>query len=566
MCYCCIFSCHGQSVIEDSIQKKVEQLIQQNKAEEAINIAIEQLKIAEKKKDIPLQIKWNTKIGKILRNNQNFQTSFEYLTVAKELSIRTNDSLNIANSIFEIGSLTLLEYSKRIYEEQRLDVALDKRDIAFNSFTYLLENFDHIEGTENIFAKAYANLTGMYSYTQEYDKAETSAEKAIGYYQSLKDTLSIIGVKSNLAISQIFRKEYIKAEQNYLEALPLLKDTTNLKILNLKAVNLANLSDIYYAQEKFKLSRDYLAESQELYNIYSEKNSNKTIAEIEARYSEDKVRQEENQKRKQMQLWFGIFGLAALTIIISGLVLYRNSQLKAKNLSLVLLKNELEKLNQIEKLQNETQSKVLSATLDARVNERKQIAQVLHDSVSSLLSSANMHLQVIKKKSDGSIDELDKSQRILGEASDKVRDISHRLISAVLIKFGLEKATQDLCEKHSNGELSFEMECNSPIPRFDQDFEIKIHTIIEEFVNNIIKHSNASLARIELDHADNLLEISIKDNGVGFNSKEVENHHSCGIGLNQIKARIQSLNGKLNILSKKFEGTKIFIEVPTELS
>jgi len=231
---------------------------------------------------------------------------------------------------------------------------------------------------------------------------------------------------------------------------------------------------------------------------------------------------------------------------------------------LILIKNELEKTNEIEKLQNETQNEVLNATLDARVTERKYIAQVLHDSVSSLLSSASMHLLVIKKKSNDDIEEIDKSRHIIREASDKVRDLSHKLISAILLKFGLETATQDLCEKYSNSDLAFELKSNNDIPRFDQDFEIKIHNIIQEITNNIIKHSGATNATIGINYINDMIAIDIEDNGVGFDIKTIKTKN--GVGLNLIKSRIKTLKGKFYISSTKTAGTKIHIEVPAMLA
>ena len=549
------FPLFSQSHI-DSVKK----LITENKTEEALNISIAQLEIVEATRNIPLQIKWNSQIGKILRNNQNFESALEYYTIAKKLSIKSNDSLAIANSIFNIGSMQVFEYSIASYNAGDSEVSVDKRDLAFESFYYLLDEFKNVKGTEKIFAKTYANLTGLHSYTEEYDKADFSAHKAIAYFTTLNDTLSVIGVQNNLAVSQIYRKEYTKAERTFLSALPLLKDTTNLKILDYKISNLNNLSQIYAFKGNHEAALAKLEESFILKNILNKKKSSLAIAEIEEKYSQEKALAIQVKKSEKMLLWFTLFTATFLAVIIFGNVLYRNSKLKSKNLALILIKKELEKTNQIEKLENETQNKVLTATLDARVTERKYIAQVLHDSVSSLLSSASMHLLVIKKKSKENIEEIDKSRHIIREASDKVRDLSHKLISAILLKFGLVIATQDLCEKYSNSDLNFELKSKGDIPRFDQDFEIKLHNIIQEITNNIIKHSGATNATIVINYINDIIAIDIEDNGVGFDVKSTKSKN--GVGLNLIKSRIKTLKGKFDISSTKKTGTKIHIEVP----
>jgi len=568
--FCFSFYGFGQSKTTDSVFDKVEQYIEEDNKEEALKLAIAQLESVTKNNTIPLQIKWNSKIGQLFSKNNNFPVALAYYNTAKELSISSNDSLAIANAYFDIGSLNLTEYTNITYKEQRLDVALDKKDAAFSNFNYLLENFKNVKNTEKLFAKAYANFTGMYSYTSKFDKAEESAEKAIEYYTKLKDTTSIIGVKINLGVSQIYQEKLGKAEQTYKDFLPLLKDTSNIKILYYKSVNFANLAHIYELQKRFEESHDYLAKSHQLNLIYIEKTSNKTLEEIEAKYNQDKARQEEIvktnieiEKREKEELWFGIAGLSGLSLLLFGTVLYRNSKLKARNLSLKLIQKEYNQQHELQKLKEQNQNKVLNATLDGRLKERKYIAQTLHDSVSALLSSANMHLQVVKKKSANPIDELEKSQRIIGEASEKVRDLSHKLISAILLKFGLEHALFDICEKYSNQDLQFELETEEKIPRFSQDCEIKMHNITEECINNIIKHSKATKATISLKIKGNNLIIEITDNGIGFDSSKI--NPESGIGLSQIIARIDSVGGVIKITSDKNKGTKIFIEVPIDL-
>ena len=170
------------------------------------------------------------------------------------------DSLKYAAAIR--SAPFLFEYSIKTNEEQRLDVALNEQQEAFKAFRYIIENFENTKNLESIFAKTYANLTGMYSYLKEYEKAEKAAEKAIDYYKALNDTLSIIGVKNNLAVTYYYRKDYDKAVKQYIEALPFLQDTTRLDILNLRSINLGNLSDIYYNQKKYKLSRDTYKKAQ----------------------------------------------------------------------------------------------------------------------------------------------------------------------------------------------------------------------------------------------------------------------------------------------------------------
>lgn len=558
---------YSQKKSNDSILNIVDAYISEDNKEEALKIAIAQLEDVTNNKSIPLQIKWNSKIGQLFSKNDNYQIALAYYNTAKDLSLTIKDSLVIATVYFDIGSLNLTEYTKISYREQKIDVALDKREAAFENFNYILTNFKNVNNIEEIFAKIYGNLTGMYSYTSEFDLAEKAGNKAIEYYKKLNDTTSIIGVKINIGVTQIYQKKYNQAEQNYLETLPLLKDTTNLKILQYKQINYANLAHIYGIKNQHKKANNYLGLSHQLEVLYLERTTNKTLEEIEAKYNENKARQEEItktnieiEKKEKTQLLFGITGITTVTLLLLAAVLYRNSKLKSKSLELKLIQKELQQKQQLQNLREQTQSKVIAATLDGKLKERKYIAQTLHDSVSALLSSANMHLQVVKKKSEEPIDELEKSQRIINEASDKVRDLSHKLISALLLKFGLEIALKDLCEKYTNCELKFKFINTTTIPRFEQDFEIKVYNIIQTLINNIIKHSKATQSKIAVNHDNSILKIIIEDNGIGFDTEKV--NKKSGIGLELIKSRIHSLQGNLDINSTS-KGTKIKIELST---
>lgn len=551
----------------DSIFSLVNKYIEEDNKEEALKLAITQLEAVTKKESTTLQIKWNRKIGELFSHNNNYPVSLTYYNKAMMLCNKTGDSLAMAQVYFDIGSLNLSAYSKQSYLEQNTDVALDKRDAAFNNFNYLLNNFKHLDSIDGIFAKTYANLTGVYSFTSNYNKAEEAGKKALEYYTKLKDTISIVGVKINMGVTQIFQEKFDDAEQNYLELLPLLKDTTNLKILHYKEINYANLAHIYSEQNKHKEANKYLSLSHQLNVLNLERTSNKILAEIEAKYNQDKARQEEIAKAKieldkkeKTQLILGISVTTAISMLLFAAFLYRNSKLKAKKLELKLVQKEYNQQQQIQELREQTQNKIITATLDGRLKERKYIAQTLHDSISALLSSANMHLQVVKKKNSSPIKELEKSQLIINEASDIVRDLSHKLISSVLIKFGLKTALQGLCEKYSNDDLSFTLNTTTQIPRYEQDFELKIFNIIQESTNNIIKHSNASATSIYMKQIDTNLLITIEDNGVGFNAENTA--LKKGVGLDLIKTQIKNLNGHIQITSIENKGTSIEISVP----
>jgi two-component system NarL family sensor kinase len=304
----------------------------------------------------------------------------------------------------------------------------------------------------------------------------------------------------------------------------------------------------YYQEESYKFKdslrgREFKTMIEEITSKYNFESQKETLT------------REAEVRRLKTQQTFSIVSIFAVIVILSLLYWLKLNKLK-------LQETEYEKNQELAKIQSELQVKILNATLDGRETERKQIAETLHDSVSALLSSANLHLQATRKQISGNApEEMDKTQQIIREATSKIRDLSHNLISSVLLKFGLNYALTELAEKYSNSELKITTEIND-VRRYNQQFEIKINNIIQELVNNILKHSKASKATIKLEEKHKKLHISIEDNGVGFDKRKISHKDISGIGINQIEARVQVMSGKFRIVSAPNKGTKIFIEVP----
>jgi signal transduction histidine kinase len=218
-------------------------------------------------------------------------------------------------------------------------------------------------------------------------------------------------------------------------------------------------------------------------------------------------------------------------------------------------------LNKLRELDTEIQHNIINASIDGQQMERKKISEVLHDNISALLSSAGLHLSAYMTNTEDNIpEEIIKSRKLLKEAHDNVRDLSHQLIPPVLAKLGLVVALQDVCEKNSNSTLSIDFE-NQIIKniKYHQDFELKIYFMVSELINNILKHSQASKGTVIINDECGVFKLIVCDNGKGISTKKTS--VSDGFGLSQIKSRIKGINGKIEIKSNPNEGTKIKIEV-----
>lgn len=230
-------------------------------------------------------------------------------------------------------------------------------------------------------------------------------------------------------------------------------------------------------------------------------------------------------------------------------------------------KINLELLNKVELKSlelNAKQNEVKRALYFGEEKERKRVAQDLHDGMGSLLSTLKLNAESI----DLSNKNLGKKEAIayqnvlemIDKACSELRNISHNMMPSSMEHFGLEITIESLIEKiNLYGGTNFIFQIFNNEEKIDSQIEINIYRIILELVNNIIKHSKAKEASIQIILENKLLILMAEDNGIGFN---YTNQKVSGIGLLNIRSRIEAMNGKLNIDSKESKGTTIIIEIP----
>ncbi|MDB2385250.1 ATP-binding protein, partial [Polaribacter sp.] len=396
-----------------------------------------------------------------------------------------------------------------------------------------------------------------------YDKAKDNLLQSIEIHKNLDNKINQASALGNLSSIYLLENDYEKAKKIYFEAIELIENINTDEALRVKedlyfnlAFNLYNLKD-YKAYEYQELS--YLIK-----DSIRDKQVRAIVAEINEKYNFDNKKnlliQEQENKRLKHQRAFLLVGILGVLIILSLLYWVNFYKLKQKNLGLKLSQTQLLQNQKLEKLKSDAQTRILNATLDGKETERKQIAETLHDSVSALLSSANLHLQATKTAFNGNTPvEVDKTREIISEASKTIRDLSHSLVSSVLLKFGLKFAVKDMASKFANSQLNIITDIQD-VGRYEQNYEIKVHNIIQEFINNILKHSGATEASIDLKEQNEKLYLQVKDNGVGFQKEKIANKD--GLGINQIEARIHMMKGEIFIDSQLGKGTSIFVEIP----
>ena len=545
--------------------KKIRNLYKKNDFGTSLGLALKFLEKLEKEnKYVGLEYRTNFLIANIFQKNKNhIKAIYYYKSALKNLDITNNLLIDTRgyftedkSSYFKARSISYLRLGNEY-------LALSKNDSAEYFYKKAINIKSLNDAVLSYKGSAMSNLSGIFMKDSLYDLAGEYASNAVEIHRKRNKKVSEAAALSNLANIYLKENNFEQAKETYFEALDLIKRDKSNRSLEIKERLYFNLAYNLYKLKDYT-AYNYQELSYEIKDSIRDKEIRKIIAEINGKYNLDVGkalgRQEEENKRIQAERTTWLIGLSSFSVIILLAFFLNQYKLRQKNLSLRLSQQELLQQQKLEKIRSESQIRILNATIDGKETERKQIAETLHDSVSALLSSANLHLQACKKIFKGVIPiEVDKSQSIINEASQKIRDLSHTLVSSILLKFGLAYAVKDMAEKYSNSQLEIFCEIKY-IKRYDQDFEIKLFNITQELVNNILKHSEASVAKIILLEKNSKLFLTIQDNGKGFDKLQVSKKD--GLGINQINARIHMMKGKFSIETKKNKGTLVTIELP----
>ena len=212
------------------------------------------------------------------------------------------------------------------------------------------------------------------------------------------------------------------------------------------------------------------------------------------------------------------------------------------------------------KHQLEQQKLITEVTINAQEKERNELAKELHDNINQMLAIVKMYLNVAKDDKSATDDMVDRCCTIVEQAIEEIRKLSKSLLSPSLGDIGIFEALNDLVQemilsRQFNVNLDLE---NRDSQTLDSNIELMLYRIVQEQLNNIIKYAHAKEVKITLKINPEIIFLSISDNGNGFDTKKKGN----GIGLKNIRSRVEFYNGKININSSPGNGCIIDITIP----
>ncbi len=527
-------------------------LMRQSKFEEALAINFKSLKIFEKVGDEVKQAISLGNIGNLYYELEQNKPAEQFYRKSLALARKTNHLITIGNDLVNIGGLKF-EYGvqfDKLVNVQELDSAL----IYFSEAETVLNT---INATYNL-AAVYNNIGRIYAIKQNH-------KKALDYYEKALKAREILEDKYGIGLSYINLAETERLLGNNTKCIDYLIKASDI-FLSLK--NYLNLKQAYAKlAEAYELKKDYPASLKyyQLFasykdSIYNEDNA-KQMAEMQTKYDVEKkdlelAKNKAEIETKEKQAYIKNIIIIAIVVLmllvaITGFLFYRKKKIEQQA-----------KLDAEIASQKEIRTK---AILEAEEKERRRIAQDLHDGVGQLLSAAKLNLSNLDSKITTQTEEqklaIQNALSLVDDSVKEVRAVSHNMMPNTLIKLGLASAVREFITKLGKAPtLKVDLEIVGLDTRLDNQVETVLYRVIQEIVNNIIKHAKASQISMQLIRHETELNIMIEDNGVGFDTNQLDDFE--GIGLKGIKTRIEFLNGSVHFDSSIGRGTTVIIDIP----
>ena len=236
-------------------------------------------------------------------------------------------------------------------------------------------------------------------------------------------------------------------------------------------------------------------------------------------------------------LFFGTIGMLALTIGLIVFIIFHQRKVIRYQLRLQRMEQDQQKL-------------LLNASIRLQEEERQRIAADLHDDAGPLLATARLYLNenLVNLDKTTQLQSIYNAKQIIDDTIQLIRNISHSLMPPTLKNFGLESAVNDLFQKISgSGSMNASSRFHDYRERLQSENELIIFRVIQELVNNILKHSNASFIHLTQNTSGNKFFIRLHHDGRGITQNDFNklNKSNVGLGLKNIQSRLKVLHGKI---------------------
>jgi signal transduction histidine kinase/Tfp pilus assembly protein PilF len=457
------------------------------------------------------------------RNEVGIQTIEKVLSIARRIDHRKL----IANSLGSIGE----------YHLQHGDA-----DKAIEAVSQSLEVCRQI-GTPKYLEAGLCRLGMAQMKTGEYGKAEANLLEALEMTKQMEDkypTAFDLMVLGDLKREQ---KMYREADAYYVQSVNKCLELQNYSMLSVIYDKLYQL----HRRNNPVLSLEWLEKGilvdDSLYNLEMHNQISAFQIEYETEKKETQIAALEGEKR--LMIWLGIAGGAVLLLALAAFFFLWRWTVQKKRLA----------ESQIKQLEQEKQLIATQSVLDGEVQERIRLARDLHDGLGSILAATKYNLLDIKQIStlgEKDVEHYNMAVCLLDDSMNEMRRVAHHLAPEPLSRIGLKQSVADFCNTIPIVKFSY----YGDEARFDPKLEVMVYRILHELVSNAMKHAKAEHILVQLVRDKDGIALTVSDDGCGFDLSA----ESKGMGLRNIRARVESFKGNLDIDSQPGKGTEIYVE------
>ncbi len=531
------------------------------------------VKLAETNKDDKFLVKGYIALGWYYKTMNELPIALKYFTKALEMAKITKNKLSEADAYRKIADIHL-----NLNEEKQ---AFEKLRQAYNLYIIVKDT--------NAMGDMLGSMGYAFRRVGKSDSAIHYLNKCINIFKSINNFSLIPTAYTEIGKTYFEKKQFQKAELNFLQAIIEHKKPTNYGhddglyiYLGQTQLELNKLKEskknILIGQKKAEESGDlemqveasnslvqYYERIGDFKNAYFAKNKYTTqLDSISAKA--DLVQTNEILKKYDFEKQQRIIDKATFDqkkknyVIITILILFSLLTLLAYS---YFKRHQLKQKAQLQTAIFNQQTLATQAVLDGEERERKRIAADLHDGVGQTIMALKMNLlginDHIKFENPKAKEIYEKAVDLATESAKEVRSISHQMMPNALIKSGLASAIREFLQNIELQNLKINLEVNNLNEPLEPTTEKVLYRVIQELVNNVIKHAQANTLNISIDKTDKEIVAKIEDNGKGFDTERPDYE---GIGLKNIQDRIAYLKGKIIIESSKNSGTNVQITIP----